>query len=268
MDLVVKALESLRHSFDLKLHSDSVDVSSEQNTKKNKALDVTKKKASSLVATSSAAVPAVGVAVNSSLATQSSSSPIVTISPLRTRPMRTKSNTLKGKSDSQTLHTLTTPSVSVSSITDRAQRSTSFINDVPSRSSPIVTTSAVPAVPATTNGNYVSHHIKAPIIGAGTKKPAGITVIDPMKCIYVSSLRSSTTYSDLAKFVADELEVGIEKVHCYALLKKDSTSRRRSISFKIEIPAEYFESLLNPEFWPAGFHVRQFNFRDSTPKNQ
>lgn len=93
-------------------------------------------------------------------------------------------------------------------------------------------------------------------------RPNGGINIKPLleKSIWVSGLDPSVSSETMVDFIINNTDVkNKDDFKCFKLVKKDfDVSKLSYISFKIDIKAEFFDYLVNPNLWPKHVSVREF----------
>lgn len=90
--------------------------------------------------------------------------------------------------------------------------------------------------------------------------PKKLTVVKPRKTIFVSRLARDTTVDDLLFYVKSKIDVDLD-ILCF----KINADQNRSISsFRLIVPCEIFDRIVDPEFWPIGILVREYVYRENS----
>lgn len=85
-----------------------------------------------------------------------------------------------------------------------------------------------------------------------------LKAIPPKKFIFVSRLASGTSPEDVDYYLKSKTNHNAD-----ILIHKFKFSQPRSISsFKLTVPAELFENIMDPGFWPVNTLVREFTYND------
>lgn len=81
-----------------------------------------------------------------------------------------------------------------------------------------------------------------------------------MKTIFVSRLNPKTTVDDVLKFLTDSKIINdTTDVHCVRLVPKDKdTSELSFVSFKLAVPKDLYDIILDPNIWPGQVALREF----------
>lgn len=89
---------------------------------------------------------------------------------------------------------------------------------------------------------------------SGTAENAALTYI------YLSRFQSSTSEDDIIKYVTSCSDsVNGELLECRKLIPRGKTlDELRFISFKLSVAITDYDRMVNPEFWPKGVAVREF----------
>lgn len=108
------------------------------------------------------------------------------------------------------------------------------------------------------------------IILGTNEKDRSIAAVDPSSEIskqerrksVVSNIGCSITADHLTKYVADELNIGMELIRVTPMNK--NSQRFNSLQYRISVPESQFEFLMMPSTWPKGVRVREYVFK---PRN-
>lgn len=93
--------------------------------------------------------------------------------------------------------------------------------------------------------------------------PRKLTVVKPRRTIFVSRLARDTSTDDLLFYVKSKIDVDLD-ILCF----KINADRNRSISsFRLIVPCDIFEKVVDPEFWPLGILVREYIYRENPRSN-
>ena len=93
----------------------------------------------------------------------------------------------------------------------------------------------------------------------GCKKSSKITgAPQPSRDLFVYRVERGTTVRDIDEYLKEN------DIKCRSV-KKVSKDEAKFASFKVEFSVEQFKTVLEPEMWPEGVHVRKFfNPRNNT----
>lgn len=111
------------------------------------------------------------------------------------------------------------------------------------------------------NLNGISSPILSPNEIYAQNQPAvrELRVVPPRKSVFVSRFSSDTTIEDIDYYLKSKL-VSNANISTY----KFSYSQPRSIaSFKITVPFDIFDKVLDPCFWPDNALVREFVYKEN-----
>lgn len=158
--------------------------------------------------------------------------------------------------------------------------STSVSSSIPSSSrlkSKSMTPKDLANNPVSNNNNVVSPPwslVAPPVNTFGTCADKDLKAIEVphVKHLYVSRLDPSTSAEQVVEYICKKVEhCKAADLVCRNLLKKDRSSEQSLtfISFKIAVPAKFFDSVSDPSIWPQNVLVREFiqkseNFRAQT----
>ena len=84
-----------------------------------------------------------------------------------------------------------------------------------------------------------------------------LRAIPPKKQIFVSRLASNTTVEDVDFYIKNIIGQNSD----ISIYKFSFAQPRTISSFKLTVPLEIFETLLEPNFWPINTMVREYIFR-------
>lgn len=93
--------------------------------------------------------------------------------------------------------------------------------------------------------------------------PKELTVVKPRKTIFVSRLSRDTTVNDLLFYVKSKLDTD----HDILCFKINANSTRSISSFRLIVPCEIFDGIVDSEFWPLGILVREYVYRENPRSN-
>ncbi|XP_065368733.1 uncharacterized protein LOC135961166 [Calliphora vicina] len=86
-----------------------------------------------------------------------------------------------------------------------------------------------------------------------------LRVIPPKKTIFISRFAFDTSIDDIEYYIKTKLNLDVEMV-----IYKFKYSQPRTIaSFKIMVPPEIFDHLIDPRFWPDNALIREYVYRDN-----
>lgn len=91
------------------------------------------------------------------------------------------------------------------------------------------------------------------------RQPRELTVIPARKTIFISRFSPETSVEDINFYISSRVQ-NMQSISCYKL--KSSFSERLS-SFKIVVPDNLFEDIVDLNFWPAKALVKEFVYRDN-----
>lgn len=93
-----------------------------------------------------------------------------------------------------------------------------------------------------------------------------LVVVAPRKSIFISRLHSNTTINNISNYLKSKVQ-NLGDNDC-RIIKFNSSLPRDISSFKIIVPHDMFDTLLNRSFWPDGVLVKEFVFREKTNANK
>ncbi|XP_075150868.1 uncharacterized protein LOC142224977 [Haematobia irritans] len=88
--------------------------------------------------------------------------------------------------------------------------------------------------------------------------PKPLRVLPPMKTIFAARFAPETTEDDIHFYIKSKLNANVD----IKVSKLQFVERRNKSSFKIFVPEDIFDTVVNPEFWPYRAVVHEFVFRD------
>lgn len=178
----------------------------------------------------------------------------------------------QGKSSSRKKNKTHTDSASPSVDPNVRQESIAVPDDIPVNSAAI-------------RNNNVHQHIEPPIINienclsnttslnslvsandyASPMSPKSfdyvpLRAIPPKKAVFVSRLAFETSSEDINFFIKSKISMDAE----ISTYKFNYSQPREIASFKIIVPDQYFNMLLDPNFWPTNTFVREFTARQNS----
>lgn len=93
--------------------------------------------------------------------------------------------------------------------------------------------------------------------------PNILKVVSKKKTIFAARFAAETTEDDVAYYVKNKLGANIEvNVFKFKYFEKRSKS-----SFKVIVPEEVFETVVNPDFWPEKAIIHEYLYRESVQSN-
>ncbi|XP_046808360.1 uncharacterized protein LOC124420194 [Lucilia cuprina] len=86
----------------------------------------------------------------------------------------------------------------------------------------------------------------------------GLKIIPPNKSIFISRFASDTTVEQINSYIKSKLNSEVD----FTTHKFSYSQPRRITSFKINVPCDIYEQIVNPEFWPENTLVREYEFKE------
>lgn len=85
--------------------------------------------------------------------------------------------------------------------------------------------------------------------------------------VWISQLHPSVSVDQINQYIIENTEINRKDLfECVKLVKKDADiSKLKFVSFKINVAAEHFDYLLNPNIWPKNVTVREFMQKPTQP---
>lgn len=90
--------------------------------------------------------------------------------------------------------------------------------------------------------------------------PKPLITVKPKRAIFVSRFAPSTTEIDIQHYIRSKFNTSVEIV----VHKFNYKFARSIISFKIIVPEDVFNQLLNTNFWPENTLVHEYEFKQKT----
>ncbi|XP_037812258.1 uncharacterized protein LOC119604007 [Lucilia sericata] len=86
-----------------------------------------------------------------------------------------------------------------------------------------------------------------------------LRVVLPKKTIFISRFAFDTSTDDIEYYIKTKLNREVD-----IIIHKFKYSQPRTIaSFKVMVPSEIFDHLINPNFWPENALIREYIYRDN-----
>ena len=203
---------------------------------------------------------------------------IATTSPIAMTSTGTTTSTTTSNATTTANKTTTTPTTTTSNgttTTINAEYSTSSIVSQQSTTAPIPTatsastktTIASTAVDLTSVPSLPLSVPTASTSSAGLPHKTKLVIVkhQPRRSIFVSRLAASTSENDITSYINESCGPLDAVLFCR---KFNLPKERVTASFKITPPAESFDKLINPSFWPSGTFVREFKPRSRQRSNK
>lgn len=90
--------------------------------------------------------------------------------------------------------------------------------------------------------------------------PKQLKVVSSKKTIFAARFAADTTIEDVATYVKSKLQVADIEL---SVFKFKYTERRSKASFKIIVPEDVFDTIVNPDFWPPKAIIHEYIYRDN-----
>lgn len=90
------------------------------------------------------------------------------------------------------------------------------------------------------------------------------------RCIYITPFNPVTVESHINKYLnsKDSIRDHLDKIECKKLVPaKCNQNKLTFVSFKLSVPAECFDEIVNQSFWPTGVTIKEFIVRDKPKRN-
>lgn len=88
--------------------------------------------------------------------------------------------------------------------------------------------------------------------------PKPLKVVPSNRTIFAARFTAETTEDDVAYYIKSKLGNDID----LRVIKFTYTERRSTSSFKIVVPEDVFDVMINPDFWPAKSIIREYIYKD------
>lgn len=112
---------------------------------------------------------------------------------------------------------------------------------------------------STTSTNSNNELKKKIIIGSGTLNST-LRTVEPLKWIFISRLHKDIHDDDLIAYIKNTFN--ISQLKLVRMQRKMDDDNRDYISFKIGVPENYFNQILDSSSWPSGVLIKEFiNYR-------
>lgn len=99
------------------------------------------------------------------------------------------------------------------------------------------------------------------IIGSDTMN-SSLRTVEPLKWLFISRLYKDVSAEDVKTFIQEKFGIIDGKFALVKMNPKLSIDESREyVSFKLGVPNNNFEDLLNPSSWPAGVLIKEFVYR-------
>ncbi|XP_065356382.1 uncharacterized protein LOC135950783 [Calliphora vicina] len=116
-----------------------------------------------------------------------------------------------------------------------------------------------------TTATFVNYDNIAGTSNAATNQISntGLKIIPPNKSIFISRFASDTTVEQINFYIKSKLNFEAD----FTTYKFSYAQPRRITSFKLNVPHDLYEQIVNPNFWPANTLVREYEFKDNPRKH-
>lgn len=97
--------------------------------------------------------------------------------------------------------------------------------------------------------------------GKPVNAPKELKVLAPMKTVFAARFAANTTVEDISHYIKTRLKTDIDlKIYKF----KYSVKRSKS-SFKIIVPVDNFNDVVNPAFWPPNAIIHEYVYKNNEP---
>lgn len=116
---------------------------------------------------------------------------------------------------------------------------------------------------ASNSSNKFFSPLNSPIYQKSDNIPKNLKVVSKKKTIFAARFAAETTEHDVAYYVKEKLGVDVE----INVFKFRYSEKRSKASFKVIVPEEVFETVVNPNFWPAKAIIHEYLYRETVQSN-
>lgn len=114
-----------------------------------------------------------------------------------------------------------------------------------------------PDAPSTSSSSVVGHVPGIAKSANKTQGPKQLRIIPPKKTIFATRFAYDTSAKDVEYYIQTKLSTDVSKdIQVYRI------NVRNRASFKIIVPEDLFDQIVDLSFWPKNTLVRQFIYRD------
>ncbi|XP_075151108.1 uncharacterized protein LOC142240068 [Haematobia irritans] len=89
--------------------------------------------------------------------------------------------------------------------------------------------------------------------------PKPLQVVPSKKTVFAAKFAAETTIEDISFYIKSKLQADIE----LSVFKFKYRERRSKASFKIIVPEDIFDRVVNPEFWPQNALIKEYIYKES-----
>lgn len=89
--------------------------------------------------------------------------------------------------------------------------------------------------------------------------PKNLKVVSKKKTVFAARFAAETSEIDVSYFIKEKLGIDIE----INVFKFTYAVKRNSSSFKIIVPEEVFDKVVNPSFWPAKALIKEYIYKEN-----
>lgn len=93
-----------------------------------------------------------------------------------------------------------------------------------------------------------------------TTNPIQLKIISPKKTIFAARFSSDTTTEAITQYIKHKVGFDID----VTVFKFKYSEIRTKSSFKIIVPEENFDTIVNPEFWPPKAIIHEYEYRNTS----
>ncbi|XP_075155593.1 uncharacterized protein LOC142228947 [Haematobia irritans] len=88
--------------------------------------------------------------------------------------------------------------------------------------------------------------------------PKPLQVVSSRKTVFAAKFAAETTIENIAYYIKSKLQTEIE----LSIFKFKYRERRNKASFKIIVPEDIFDRVVNPEFWPPNALIKEYIYKE------
>lgn len=90
-----------------------------------------------------------------------------------------------------------------------------------------------------------------------------LRVVPSQKTIFIARFAADTSTDDITDYIRSNLKLSID----IKVFKFKYSEQRSKASFKVIVPEDYFDAIVNPDFWPPKAIVHEYIYRDNGRSN-
>lgn len=90
-----------------------------------------------------------------------------------------------------------------------------------------------------------------------------LNIVPPRRSIFISRFTADTTADDIECYIKNKLNLNAN----ISVRKFLYSNPRDIVSFKLTVPMDYFDQIVNPDFWPINALVREYIYKENNRMN-